>query len=304
MVWIGGLLPTAEQTAKWLVSKGFSLVLILITSLIIYELATYFINKAVQIGAKESADLTPKILAARKRAHTIGALLRNLTKYAVFFFAVLAAASELLGRNIATPLLASAGIAGLAVGFGAQSLIKDTLSGFFILFEGQYAVGDFVKITAGPYSATGAVDEFGLRMTTVRDIDGNLHFVPNGAIIGVDKFTGGYVSYNVEASLDAAKAERATAAVVEIARDIGAHQPHLLSTPIAQVVEGFAGESVVRLRLHVVPSQDWVAEAVASRLAKGLAAALRLKEEPATSYYTIDEATAEGYSDTVIVEED
>jgi len=165
-------------------------------------------------------------------------------------------------------------------------------------------VGDFVKITAGPYSATGVVDEFGLRMTTVRDIDGDLHFVPNGAIIGVDKFTGGYVSYNVEAVLDATRAEKATDAIVEIARDIGAHQPHLLSTPIAQVAEGFAGQSVVRLRLHVVPSQDWVAEAVASRLAKGLATALRLKEEPETTCYTIDEATAEGYSGTVIVEED
>ena len=303
MTWISKLVPTGEQIGGWLVSKGVSLAVVLVTSFIIYELATYFINKAVRIGAKEDAELTPKVLAARKRAYTIGTLLRNLLKYAVFFFALLAAASELLGRNIATPLLASAGIAGLAVGFGAQSLVKDTLSGFFILFEGQYAVGDFVKIVAGPYAATGVVDDFGLRMTTVRDIDGDLHYVPNGTIVGVDKYANGYVTYNVEATIDATQARKATEAVVDIAADIGAHQPYLLSPPIAQVVEGFAGESVVRLRMHVVPSQDWVPDAVATRLAKGLAKALTLEEEPPTGHYTIDEATAEGYGETVLVEE-
>lgn len=303
MIWISNLLPTGEQTARWLADKGIALAAILVTSFVIYEVSTYFINKAVRIGAKEEAELTPKVLAARKRAHTVGTLLRNVLKYAVFFFAMLAVSSELLGRNIATPLLASAGVAGLAVGFGAQGLIKDSLSGFFILFEGQYAVGDFVTITAGPYTATGAVSDFGLRVTTVRDIDGNLHFVPNGAIIGVDKYSNGYETYNVEAVIDAAHADGATDAAVDISRDIGVHQPHLLSSPVAQIVEGYFGESVVRLRLHVVPSQEWVAEAVAGRLAKGLAVNLKLEEEPATTYYRIDEATAEGYGDTVLVEE-
>lgn len=296
------VLPTGEQTARWLLSTGVSLAIILITSFVIYELATYFINKLVRIGAKEEAELTPKVLAARKRAYTLGALLRNVLKYIVFFFAILTAASELLGRNIATPLLASAGIAGLAVGFGAQSLIKDIVSGFFILFEGQYAVGDFVNIKAGPYDATGVIDEFGLRMTTVRDIDGNLHFVPNGNIVGVDKYKDGYVTYNVEATIDAAHARKAKTAIVDIAADIGAHQPHLLSPPVVQVADGFAGENIVRLRLHIVPSQDWVADAVAARLAKSLAAALGLKEEPSTTKYTINEATAESYGETVLVE--
>lgn len=299
---ISKLLPTGEQTARWLISKSVSLAVILIASLVIYELAAYFIKKGVRVGAKEGADLTPKVLAARKRAYTIGTLLQNILKYLVFFFAILAASSELLGRNIATPLLASASIAGLAVGFGAQGLIKDALSGFFILFEGQYAVGDFVKITAGPYTATGVIDDFGLRMTTVRDIDGDLHYVPNGTIIGVDKYANGYVTYNVEAAIDTAKAHAATDAIVDIAADIGAHQPYLLSAPVAQVVERFAGESLARLRMHVVPSQDWVADAVAARLAKGLATALDLEEEPQVTHYTIDEATAEGYGETVLVE--
>lgn len=301
MAQIVRLLPTGERTAVWLAEKGMALLVIAIASFVIYEVAGYLINRAVRIGAKEEAALTPKVLAARKRAHTMGTLLHNVLKYVVFLFAVLAGASDLLGRNIATPLLASAGVVGLAVGFGAQTLIKDTLSGFFTLFEGQYAVGDFIKITAGPYTATGVVHEFGLRMTTIRDIDGNLHYVTNGSIMGVDRYANGYVTYNIEATIDAAHARKAADAAVDIAADIGAHQPYLLSPPIAQVVEGFSGEAVVRLRLNIVPSENWVAEQAMAQLTKGLAKALKLKEDPPTNKYTIDEATAERYGDQVLV---
>lgn len=302
MVPLAGLLPTGEQAAKWLVQKGLALAIILILSVAAYEIATFFINKVVSIGAKEEAELTPKVLAGRKRAYTLGALLRNLVKYAVFFVATLMVVSELVSRNIATPLLASAGVAGLAIGFGAQSFIKDVVSGFFILFEGQYAVGDFVSIKAGPYDASGVVEEFGLRMTMLRDIDGNLHYVPNGSIMGVDKFTGGYVTYAIEAIIDADGAEKATEAVAKIAADVGVHQPFLLSPPTAEVAEGFSGESVVRLKLHVVPTTSWVADAVAARLAKTLAAVLDLEEEPATRTYTFDENTAGSYGESVLVE--
>lgn len=295
------LLPTSEQVLAWLLDKGLTLVIILVASLIIYQVAVFFINKAVILGAREKAELTPKLLARRKRAQTLGALLRNVLKYVIFFFALVTAISEVVGRNVATPLIASAGVVGLAIGFGAQSLIKDIASGFFILFEGQYAVGEFVSIKAGPYEATGIVDEFGLRMTTLRDIDGNLHYVPNGQIVGVDKFAHGYVTYNVEAILPATESSRAARAAIDIAADIGAHQPFLLSPPVAQVVEGFAGESIVRLRLNVVPSQAWVADAVGERLAKCLKEELGLESEPPATKYTINEDMAESYGDTILV---
>jgi len=295
------LLPTADEALRWLLDTGLTLALIAVFSFAVYQIGTLFINKAVRIGAKERADLTPKVVAARKRAYTLGALLRNVLKYFVFFFATLTAASEILGRNVTAPLLASAGVLGLAVGFGAQSLIKDIVSGFFILFEGQYAVGEFVTIKAGPYEATGVVDEFGLRTTTLRDINGNMHYVPNGTISGVDKYAHGYLTYHVEAMVGEEHSRGATDVAVDTAADIGAHQPFLLSPPTAQVVEGFAGECIVRLRLNVVPSEPWVADNVGERLAGALKERLKLEEEPRVMKYTLNENVAEGYGDTVLV---
>jgi small conductance mechanosensitive channel len=89
-----------------------------------------------------------------------------------------------LGFNI-LPVLASAGIAGLAIGFGAQSLVKDVISGFFILFEDQYGVGDVVRI--GDF--TGAVERMSLRATVLRNLEGQVHVVPNGNIQNVTVMT-------------------------------------------------------------------------------------------------------------------
>lgn len=90
------------------------------------------------------------------------------------------------------PLLASAGVAGVALGFGAQSLVKDTLSGFFILLENQFGVGDVIEIQSSASPVTGKVEDLTLRVTALRAFDGTLHIVPNGNIVVVSNKSKGW----------------------------------------------------------------------------------------------------------------
>lgn len=119
------------------------------------------------------------------RAQTLEALLQSVLTYVIFF---LAALTILQIFNINTSaILASAGILGLAIGFGAQNLVKDILSGFFILFENQFGVGDFVEIEG----VIGTVEEIGLRTSKIRQWTGQLHIIPNGQITKVTNYNRG-----------------------------------------------------------------------------------------------------------------
>ncbi|OUN01340.1 MAG: hypothetical protein BAA04_03940 [Firmicutes bacterium ZCTH02-B6] len=109
-----------------------------------------------------------------KRARTIASLVKSVTHYTVYFIAGVMVLDG-IGINTSS-LLAAAGVAGLAIGFGAQNLVKDVVSGFFILFEGQFQVGDYIT-TAG---VSGIVEFTGLRTTWVRAFDGSVHIIPNG----------------------------------------------------------------------------------------------------------------------------
>ena len=121
-----------------------------------------------------------------KRAETLVKILNNTTKVFIAIIATFMILKE-LGMDIG-PLLAGAGILGIAIGFGAQSLVKDFFSGFFILLEDQYRVGDVVKI--GEY--TGLVEKIKLRTTVIRDLEGAVHTIPNGEIKEVSNLTYGF----------------------------------------------------------------------------------------------------------------
>jgi small-conductance mechanosensitive channel len=116
-----------------------------------------------------------------QRATTLTGALSTALIVVIWALAILMALGE-FGRNIA-PLLASAGVAGVALGFGAQSLVKDTLSGFFILLENQFGVGDNLEVQTTSNKVAGRVESLTLRVTSLRAFDGALHFVPNGNIV-------------------------------------------------------------------------------------------------------------------------
>ncbi len=132
------------------------------------------VRKAVDDG---NDDVTSE---AERRAETLGAVLTNAARVLVTIFFLLMTLQE-FGVNIG-PLVAGAGVAGVALGFGAQSLVKDVISGFFLLLENQFGVGDIINVDD---KHTGTVERMTLRVTQLRDAEGRAHFVPNGSIVRV-----------------------------------------------------------------------------------------------------------------------
>lgn len=127
-----------------------------------------------------------------RKADTLSGLLKSILRYVIYFIAAMWI-FESLGFDITT-VIAVTSVAGVAIGFGAQNLVKDIISGFFILFEDQFAVGDYVTIDG----MAGIVETLGLRITKIRDFSGDLHIIPNGSITKVTNKSRGNMRALVE----------------------------------------------------------------------------------------------------------
>jgi moderate conductance mechanosensitive channel len=165
--------------ANWLAVGEvlFKILAIVILSGIIIRIGKVAIRNIFKVRQKSP------LRTSERRENTLMKLLENILTYVISFMAFLMVLSTLTIDVGA--LLAGAGIVGLAVGFGAQSLVKDIITGFFIIFEDQFSVGDFVRI--GTFEGT--VEEIGLRTTKLKTWTGELHILPNGSIIEVTNFS-------------------------------------------------------------------------------------------------------------------
>jgi small conductance mechanosensitive channel len=162
------------RTAEFLLVP-IKIVLILLVAMVFGRLGGRAARKFVRTGYHR-APVRPQTPRAAQRAETVGEVAASFTRGVVLSVAVLIVIDQ-LGFNLA-PLLAGAGIAGLAIGFGAQSLVKDFLSGLFVIIEDQYGVGDVVTLG----DSTGTVEDVTFRVTRLRAVDGTVWFVPNGEI--------------------------------------------------------------------------------------------------------------------------
>ncbi|MEM7354628.1 MAG: mechanosensitive ion channel domain-containing protein [Acidobacteriota bacterium] len=183
---------------------------------LIHIIGFFFVARAlIEVANLAIAELlTGSKLSASERQHraTLLPLLGSLAKYGIYLIFLVLTLEE-LGVD-PTPILAGAGIVGLAVGLGAQNLITDLVSGFFILFEEYYLVGDYVQIAQaeGLVAAEGVVEEIDLRTTRVRDLHGRHHILRNGQIIDIANFSKGYVfavvhlAVAIDTNLEAARA--------------------------------------------------------------------------------------------------
>ena len=156
----------------WLVGTGLQIALVLIIAFILTRLLRRITTK---VGNKVSQETTP--MRALQRTETLTRVLSSAGIVVIWVMGAFYILSA-LGANLA-PLLASVGIIGLAVGFGAQNLVRDVVTGFFILLEDQYGVGDIVAING---VASGKVETLTLRVTGMRDLDGTMHYIANGEI--------------------------------------------------------------------------------------------------------------------------
>ena len=191
----GGLATAAD----WLLDRPIRIALILVVAWIVTRFAKRAIVRFTKRIASASSHsrlhmlrergpgkmLTDDVarVRAESRAETLGHVLRSIVVFTVWTFAALIVMGE-IGVNLG-PLIAGAGIGGVALGFGAQSIVKDFLSGLFMLIEDHYGVGDVVDLGY----ATGTVEEVSLRSTTIRDIKGTVWHVPNGEIARVGNFS-------------------------------------------------------------------------------------------------------------------
>ncbi|MEY2566048.1 MAG: moderate conductance mechanosensitive channel [Actinomycetota bacterium] len=170
-----GLTDFGARTGEFLLVRPLKILLILVIAAIVARLAARAIRRFLRTVQARS-PLRAGSHRAQQRAATLGDVLAGVSRMLIFAVAGLMVLGQ-FGLDLA-PLIAGAGIAGIAVGFGAQSLVKDFLSGFFIIVEDQYGVGDVVDLGG----TTGTVEELTMRVTRVRSVDGTVWFVPNGEI--------------------------------------------------------------------------------------------------------------------------
>jgi moderate conductance mechanosensitive channel len=191
-----------------------------------------------------------------RRVETVAALLRSIVSAAVWSIAVLMALSE-LGLNLG-PLIAGAGIVGVAVGFGAQNLVRDFLSGIFMLLEDQYGVGDVID--AGP--ATGTVESIGLRSTRIRDVNGTVWHLPNGHIERVGNksqlWSRALLDVDVSYQTDIAHATEVIKRTAQTMCDDPEYGEAILSEPEVWGVENLGLDSVtIRLVVKTAPNDQF-----------------------------------------------
>jgi len=175
---------------SWTTTHGFKIAIIILGTYVLNKIIYRFISKIVRITVV--ADKNSSKEAEFQREDTIIHIFTSTIRVAIFVTAGLMILEE-VGLMI-TPILASVGIIGLAFGFGGQYLIRDLISGLFIILENQYRIGDMIKFE----SISGIVEEITLRKTTIRDMDGTVHHIPHGEIKYISNFSKDFARVNFE----------------------------------------------------------------------------------------------------------
>lgn len=199
----------ASSADEWMINRGLGWLVstqvietisIVIGSIMVYYVGRIFIDWAIRYAIRSTAKHRAwHRKDIEKRQNTLSQLMRSFWRIIMIAYVIAMAANKLFSFDL-SPLFASAGIIGVALGFGAQSLVKDFLSGIFIIAENQYRVGDVVDVMG----AIGTVERVGTRSTVIRDADGNVHYLPNGTIQHVINKTMGYSMSRFMLQLDPA----------------------------------------------------------------------------------------------------
>lgn len=175
------LSDNAQEIYDWFIGAPFHIILILIIALVLQKVGGRAVARAINRIAEADFALGPKrgLDRQRERARTAGSVLKSALNALIWLIALTMILSE-LGFNLG-PLIASAGVIGVALGLGAQTLVRDVLAGLFMLIEDQYGVGDQIETM----DVVGIVESVGLRITTVRSLDGTLWYLRNGEILKI-----------------------------------------------------------------------------------------------------------------------
>jgi len=185
------VIPVLRGVGNWLLQHGVRIVIIIGIGYLMHWITKALVPQIMQRSIKVKPEKHPDKEEIARRAQTLSRVFAQTITALIIFIIIFMILSE-VGIDIA-PLLAGAGVVGLAIGFGAQSVIKDILNGIFILMEDQYDVGDVVKVAG----IAGLVEDINLRRTILRDLDGIVHSIPNGEITTSSNYTEEYSRVNL-----------------------------------------------------------------------------------------------------------
>jgi small conductance mechanosensitive channel len=237
----------------WTRDRAPKLAVILVVAFLFVRLLGLISRRVVRFSERRAGDGPQRAQQVR----TVTEVIRSVGVALIVFFTLMAALKDGFNINI-EPLLASAGIAGLAIGFGAQAVVKDVINGFFILIENQFQVGDVIR-AAG---VSGKVEEITMRRTHLRDADGTLHIVPNGAIQLVSNMTRDWSQVNLTVSVDYSEnSDRVVKHLQDVAQDFysdPAFKADLVAEPLVPGIDRVRGQEVEYLVLvRVRPGRQY-----------------------------------------------
>ena len=243
----------SEKIMEWATTSGLRILFLIAGGFIAIRLTSFILVK-IRMAFEDDDPETQN--EREKRAETLTKVIRNLLTIVVWSIVGMMILRE-IGVDIG-PILAGAGVIGLAVGFGAQTLVKDFLSGMFILIENQFRVGDVVS-AAGH---SGLVEEISLRTTTLRDLEGKVHVIPNGEIAVVTNMTKEWSRFMIDVGV-AYKED--VDHVMEVLKGVGESMTsdpkysHLILEPLSILgVDSFGDSSVnIRVMFTTKPLQQW-----------------------------------------------
>ncbi len=253
--WTGN--ETLAGTAAWVIGKPAAILLVVLVAVVARWLASKAIDRVVR---RAEVAIVPGARAAHtrraQRARSLGTLLKSITTTVIFGIAFVMVLSE-VGVDVA-PILASAGVLGLAIGFGAQNLVKDFLSGVMMMIEDQYGVGDAVDLG----EAIGTVEAVGLRVTRVRDVNGTVWYVRNGEILRVGNQSQNWartvLDVNVGYSEDLVRVRRILEEVAHGLWEDDDFHDVVIEEPEVWGVENLGPDAVVvRVTLKTAPLEQW-----------------------------------------------
>lgn len=260
---------TLAELGDWLVGPPLRILLILLVAVVVNRIARRAVKRTLRGMA--SGAMRERLGAVRKRtpaafletqetnlrgeqrANALSGVLRSIVSFVIFAIAGFMVLDE-LGVNLA-PLLAGAGVVGLAIGFGSQALVKDFLSGMFILIEDQFGVGDVVDLDG----TSGTVEAISLRTTQLRSVEGTVWHVPNGEIRRVGNMSKHWsrAVLDVEVAYGA-DIEQARGVIKRVADEVWRSSSEVVEEPEVQGVEALGASGVtIRLLVKTLPSQQW-----------------------------------------------
>jgi small-conductance mechanosensitive channel len=245
---------TWDSVIAWLVQHGIKILIILVIGIILWFLIRRLIPPLVNRTVEKAKGESKKGL--EKRTNTLVGVLTGAGRIIIAVVVILMVLTE-IGVPIG-PMLAGFGIAGVAVGFGAQYLVRDLIAGVFILWENQYRVGDVAMVSG----VTGLVEDITLRKTILRDLDGVVHHVPNGEIKVASNYSRHFSRVNLDVPVSyGTDLDHAMAVINRIGEELAADKnwrDRLITPPKALRVNNFGDSGIdIKITCDVKPSEQW-----------------------------------------------